>query len=69
MYCVNLITKMYGTIYCEGGASFSPLFGSLAVKDISLEINKHGIYGLLGRMERKVDHDEYYVWGFETDRG
>lgn len=41
-----------------------------AVKDISLEINKHGIYGLLGSNGAgKSDHDEYYVWGFETDRG
>ena len=28
-YCVNLIIEMYGTTNCEGGTSFSPVFGSL----------------------------------------
>ena len=38
-----------------------------AVKDISLEINNLRVIGV--EWCGKVDHDEYYVWGFETDRG
>lgn len=41
-----------------------------AVRDVSFEIPKHGIYRVVGcEWSGEVDRDEYHVRGIETDRG
>ena len=61
---------MYGRIYCKSGHLSHRYSIQWAIRDINIEITRNGIYGLLGFQQgRKINHDEHYLWGVETDGG